>query len=463
MDGNRLKKNGARGLAAAAALAVVLSAAALCRGQVQSLPPPRPAEEAPPPPTEGPPSVVTLPDLLRISLDANPALRQAALQVDVALGRATQAGLYPNPTIGVMGEELNHPGGVGGLISVPQLSQEFVTGGKLRLSRAVARKEVDQATLALLRERFDLYTMVRQGYFEVLAAQRRVEIYNDLVHLANQSYLTTQKLLKAGQVARLDLLQLEVERDRFRAEQAAAQHERIAAWKRLAANIGAPQLACATLTGALDADLPNYDYCVARDFILAEYPDVLSARVGIERAELALKRARAEPIPNVTVLGSYTRDNIVRGNEWRFEVGLPVPVFNRNQGNIRAAEAELGQANQQVARVANDLTARLAAAFGQYAAARERVERYRTSILPTARESYKLALQAYRGGQFAYLTVLQAQRTLAEANLSYNQALAEAWRAASQIAGFLLEEQWPPAPGAPCAVQPAPDPAPPNG
>jgi cobalt-zinc-cadmium efflux system outer membrane protein len=52
-------------------------------------------------------------------------------------------------------------------------------------------------------------------------------------------------------------------------------------------------------------------------------------------------------------------------------------------------------------------------------------------------------MQAFKGGQFEYLRVLQAQRALAESKLEHNRAVQEAWQAASEIAGLLLEEHWP--------------------
>lgn len=411
------------------------AAAVFAAGQV--LPAPRPVV------SPDLPATLSLNDLLRISLDANPTLRQAGLEIDVALGRATQAGLYPNPTLAVNGEELNHRGAPGGLITAPLITQEIVTGGKLRLSRAVALKEADQAILGLTRERFVLFTAVRQGYFEVLTAQARLTILDELVHVANQTYENTEKLLKAKEVARLDLLQFEIELNRYRADRDAARQELTAAWKRLAAAIGVPDLPCVPLLGTLEAPLPLFDFCQVREYVLQEHPEVLTARVGVERSELALKRAQVEPIPNVTVYGGYTRDNTAASNEWTFQVGVPVPIWNRNQGTIRARGAELGQANEEIHRVMNALSGRLATAFGQYEAARARGERYRTSIRPVAQESYDLAMRAYKGGQFEYLRVLQAQRALAEANLETNRALGDAWRAASEIAGLLLEENWP--------------------
>lgn len=386
---------------------VLVCAGGLVRGAVAvepSLPPPRPVPMTAT--TSGMPATLSLDDLLRISLDANPMLRQAGLEIDAAQGRATQAGLYPNPSIAVNGDELNHRGAPGGLITAPLITQEIVTGGKLRLSRAVALKEVDQASLGLMRERFVLFTVVRQGYFEVLTAQARLAILDELVNVAGRTYENTEKLLQAKEVARLELLQFKIELNRYQAERDAARQELTAAWKRLAAAIGVPDLPCVPLVGTLGAPLPLFDFCQVRAFVLQEHPEVLSVRVGVERAELALKRARVEPIPNVTVNGGYTRDNTVASNEWTFTVGLPVPVWNRNQGTIRARGAELGQANEDISRVMNALSGRLAMAFGQYEAARARVERYRTTIRPAAQESYDLAMQAYKGGQFEYLRVL---------------------------------------------------------
>ena len=384
-----------------------------------------------------------LPDLLRISLERNPELRQANFQVQAAAGRAVQAGLYPNPTVSVEGSELGRRDGPGGFITAPLVRQEIVTGGKLRLSRQVGQRETDQARLQLLGQRFALYTAVRRGYFEVLAAQRRIEIYSELVGLATKATETTETLVKGRQAAPLDLVQIRVELNRFRAELDAARQERAAAWRRLAAAMGAPDLPDTPIQGALDSMWPDYDFDLAVARLLECHPDIRAARVGITRAQLALRRARVEAIPNVNFGAGYERNNVDDQDQWAFRASLPIPLFNRNQGNVQAASAEVGRAAAEVERVQNVLVGRLATAFGQYTAARERADRYRTSVLPDAQQAYQLALAAFQGGQFEYLRVLQAQRAVAETNLEYVRALTELWLAASDIAGLLLEEDWP--------------------
>lgn len=402
------------------------------------LPRPRAVPEAPAPASLG------LSELTALGLERNPRLAQARFAIDTASGRALQAGLYPNPTVAVTGDELGDRQGPAGIITAPQVTQEIVTGGKLKLSRAAATKEVDQATLALMAQRYALLANIRSAYFDAVTTQRRAEILSEVVKLAEQSVELTRKLLAAKQAARLDLVQLEVDLERLRADEAATRRELPAAYKRLSAVAGVSQLPVAAVTGTLEIPLPPYELERLHPYVLAVHPEVKSAVAGVERAQLLLRRAEAEPIPNVTVSTGYVRQNQNRSNDWMLGVSMPVPVWNRNQGNILSARGQLGEAIQEVGRVENELVERLSTAARDFAAARERAERYRTSILPKAQETYELAVEAYKGGQFEYLRVLQAQRALFEARLEYNRTLGEAWRAASVISGLTLEDQWPP-------------------
>jgi cobalt-zinc-cadmium efflux system outer membrane protein len=409
----------------------------------EQLPPPRPAEPWQNPPRQTP-AAVSLDDLIRLSLEQNPHLRQADAEIEAARGRAVQAGLYPNPNVSVVLDELGDVTGPQGVNTIPLVTQEIVTGKKRRLSRAVAECETNQAGLAFVRQRYALFTTVRQGYFEVLAVRRRIEVLEHLVQLARESVGNSQKLRQQGLIADLDLLPFEVELNRLSADLEAAGREEPAAWGRLVASVGAPGFPSTPLTGSLEAPLPDYAFEAVHGYMLQIHPDVHSAQVGVARAELALKRAQVEPIPNVTVGAGYVRQNQNRSDDWVFQVGVPVPLYNRNQGAVAAAQAELARAIAEVSRVENDLTHRLWDAFGKYSAARQRAERYRTGVLPAADKTYRLALGAFQGGQFEYLRVLQALRTVQDARLEYVRALADAWRAASEIAGLILEDAWPP-------------------
>jgi cobalt-zinc-cadmium efflux system outer membrane protein len=386
---------------------------------------------------------VGLPELIALALERNPRLAQVGWAVETARGRAIQAGLYPNPTVSITGDELGDRTGPAGIWTAPMVSQEIVTANKLELSKAAALKEVDQATLAIIAERYRVFTEVRQAFFEAVALQRRVEILTELVQLMDRSVETTEKLRKAKEAARLDVVQLEVDRERYRAELESTRRSLPAPYRKLAASVGVQDLPISSVAGQLDAPPPDYDLERVRAYVVSMHPELRSAQIGVERAQLLVRRAEAEPIPNVTVSSGYTRQSQNKSNDWNIGVSVPVPLWNRNQGNILAAAAQVGDATSQVGRVQNDLVNRLATSFGGYSAARERSERYKTEVLPRSQDANKLASDVYKGGQFEYLRVLQAQRSVAETNLEYLKSLGDMWRSAAEVAGLMLEDQWP--------------------
>jgi cobalt-zinc-cadmium efflux system outer membrane protein len=294
---------------------------------------------------------------------------------------------------------------------------------------------------------------VRQAYFEAVTLQRRIEILTELVKLAQRTVENAEKLRQAKEVAELDVIQLEVDLERYRAELEASERALPGALRKLAASVGVENMPIGRLIGDLDAQAPVYNLERVRSYILGIHPELRSAQIGVERARLVLRRAEVEPIPNVTVGSGYTYQGQNRSNDWDVGLNVPVPVWNRNQGNIHAARARVSESVSEVSRVENELVGRLAEAYRNYAAASTRAQRYRTAILPKAQRTYELSLKGYQGGQFEYLRVLQAQRAMVEANLELVRALGEMWQAGSEIAGLMLEDQWPLPAGKPAAAE----------
>jgi cobalt-zinc-cadmium efflux system outer membrane protein len=402
------------------------------------------------------PAEPRLDDLISFAVARNPRLAKATFAIDAARGRHIQAGLYPNPDLALNWDEIGDRTGHGGIVTLPKLSQTFVTGRKLSLAQAVVAAEVDQATLSLMNERYAVIAGVRAAFYDVYTLERRIEALAELLKLAEEAVKNGKNLLANQKIARLDLVQLEIERERFRAEAEAAERELPSARRALAAAVGDPRMNFATLAGSFE-NLPLYDPDKSLDVVLATHPEVRAAQVGVERAQTAVQRAKAEVIPNLNFYTGYIRQYENQSHDFAVGVNGVIPVWNRNQGNIRAAQAELGSATQEVGRVQNSLTDRVAGAYRLYAAARRRAEVYRTEIIPKAQETFTLSLAAFKGGQFEYLRVIQAQRALAEAKLEYNRALGDSWKGAAQLSGLLLEESWPDPPREP---QPPPAPSP---
>jgi cobalt-zinc-cadmium efflux system outer membrane protein len=151
-----------------------------------------------------------------------------------------------------------------------------------------------------------------------------------------------------------------------------------------------------------------------------------------------LQRECAGRIPNIDTLASVRYDASTQNTIAGVSFGIPLPVFDRNQGNIRRAQAELIDAEQDVQRLELQLRNRLAATFQRYENARQQVERYSQNVLPTAKESLELIVSGYRQGEFPYLTLLTAQRTYFRVNLTYLDSVRDLRSSMIAIEGLML-------------------------
>ena len=388
---------------------------------------------------------LTLARLEQMALANNPTLAQAQAQVAAAEGKAKQAGLFPNPTIGYSGDEISPGpiirGGEHGFF----VEQTIPLGGKLKLSRRVFEREVVQAEAIGEGQRLRVLNTVRALYYEALAAARRVEVREQLATLSAEAVGVSRQLFNVGAADRPDLLEGEIEAQQAQLEVVAARNRQDRTWRRLAQVVGDPTLVRQPLDGRIDAVLPMLDRARALETLMRDSPELKAARAGVERAELALQRARKQPIPDLVVRAGprYNRELLEPGLTpvgWEAfaDIGVTIPLFNRNQGNVEAARAELARARAEVVRLELVLRARLADVFDQYSTARQRVQVYRTEIVPRAEEAHNLFLARFRETAAAYPQVLIAQRTLVQVTESHLDALEAGWGAVVQIQGLLL-------------------------
>jgi cobalt-zinc-cadmium efflux system outer membrane protein len=135
---------------------------------------------------------------------------------------------------------------------------------------------------------------------------------------------------------------------------------------------------------------------------------------------------------------SVQKDNASGYTFASVQVGMPIPVFNRNQGAIQQAQAEITAADRDAERVALDLQKRLAAVYQRLVDAQMQATRYHDTILPKSEESLRLITAGYEVGELSYLNLLTAQRTYFQTSLQYLDVLREAWSAHVEIKGLLL-------------------------
>jgi cobalt-zinc-cadmium efflux system outer membrane protein len=383
----------------------------------------------------------TLADLQALAAANSPLLRRAAADVEAARGAAVQAGLYPNPIVGYEADQVqpgpkdtNNAGQQGAYFQ-----QVFKLWGKLDLARCVALMDLRNAEVALRRAQLDLAGQVRAGYFAVLVARENVVIARALAQLSDESYQLQQQLVLGGPAAFYEPLQLYVQSAQARSTLAQARNRYSSAWKQLAATLGLPVLPPTRLAGRADTAPPRYDYSEALARVLARHTDILTAENAILRADYNLRLQKRVPWPDLNANLVLQHDNAAGNDQFNLQLGIPVPVFDRNQGNIYQAKAQLGRAYSDLEATRNDLASRLADAFERYDNGRVLLANFRERILPNQVRVYRALRQRYQQevGTVSFGDIVAAQQTLGGLVTTYLSALSDHWSAVVGVATLL--------------------------
>jgi cobalt-zinc-cadmium efflux system outer membrane protein len=199
-------------------------------------------------------------------------------------------------------------------------------------------------------------------------------------------------------------------------------------------------LKTSSLVGNLTSDVPDLTWDKSLAKLLQLSPQLSRARLGADRARTGLARAQAKPIPNLTVQFGSQYDYATRTQIANLQIGFPLPIRNRNRGNIAAAEAEWIAATRETERVELVLHRSLADAFQRYATNRTRALRYHNAIIPTAKKSRAMSLILFDAGEMSFPQLFTVQKTLATAQVEYVESLEGLWHSIVSIDGLLLND-----------------------
>jgi cobalt-zinc-cadmium efflux system outer membrane protein len=387
---------------------------------------------------------ITLEELQQMALQKNPTFAQSAANIRAAQGRKKQSGLYPNPTVGYQGEQIRggsfHGGEQGAFVQ-----QDIVLGGKLGLNRKIFDQELKQAETEAEEQTLRVVTNVRMSYIQALAAQQTLELRQNLSKLANDAVETSHQLANVGQADAPDVLESEVEAQQAQLAVTMAEQNQQRVWKALAAVVGNPRLPLMRLDGRLEDTPPvNADELVEKT--VNESPAVRIAELGVKRAEAALARAKREPVPDLQLRGGIQQNGELVSNgrpvglQGFAEAGVKIPIFNRNQGNIATAKAEVERTKSEVERVKLVLRERTASVVQTYTFSQTAVDRYKNQMIPRAQKAYEMYARKYQDMAAAYPQVLISQRTLMQLEVSYISALENFATSSLSLQSYLLTD-----------------------
>jgi cobalt-zinc-cadmium efflux system outer membrane protein len=378
---------------------------------------------------------LTLADAVSEALAGNPQVSTAAARVAVAEGLRHQAGLGPNPRLILQSENTRFYGSPS--FSYPRdadsyafLSQTIETGGKRQRRVELATENVRRSELERQLQRFQITTRVTIAYWTAVGAVRNRELLQQEVTNFDRVVQFHRDRVREGASPELDLLRVQVERDRLAASAAAAAQDAERARIALFREMGRSQFPAVEFADALEGVPPVAILTIEE--VLARRPEMQISRALIEqaRANLRLQRANARTDPDAQV--GYKRTAGI--NTLYAAVQIPLPVRNKNQGQIEAAVAEIKVAESSLASTEALLRSDVESAIKDYESRQKLLAETLQPMRNRADEVYRIADAAYREGGSDILRLLDAERTRIEAHMAYTRSLIELQQSAVAVA-----------------------------
>ncbi|MEI6561455.1 MAG: TolC family protein [Verrucomicrobiota bacterium] len=365
---------------------------------------------------------LTLPEAIRLAWEKNPELRATSGKTEAAAGQAEQAGRWSNPELQLSVEDWPLRGaGWSSSKRLAGVSQTLPFPGKKKLEREIGATGVKLSQAELALRRVETVRDVKAAFYQVLAAEGLVKEGGDLVKTAENLAAAVDKRVDAGAAPEPEKLRMAIPLEKARMDLADFQRNLVVARKTLATLLGRADLGGLTVTGTLaeSGDLA----CLGK--LPEGHPSRLAAQVNVTRAELALRRARLEIYPDVTVGMGAGREAITNNSIGEIRFGVPLPLFDTSIGKRREARANLAVAEAESASVDLRLSNEWSLTAGRVRLSSEQARVYRERVLPQANEAFHRVQTGYDEGKFPLVDVLETRRTAAEARLAYQQKLLE--------------------------------------
>ncbi len=376
-------------------------------------------------------SGITIDQAAGEALERNLNLLAERFNIQIADAAILTASLRPNPvvTLNVMRpDRVLVDAGISPYEEVFRTDYVLERGGK-------RERRVDQASLAKSVAELQFLNTTRSLILDVESAFTDVQLAKLNLALARDNLTAFNNVVQVNtdRVRTGDLSQVELSRSRLAALQfqndVRQQETRLqVARNHLSTLVGrGPNGATLDVIGDLRNDAQPIDYEALRRRALEARPDLRAVRTDQARSAADLRLQLANGKIDYTVSGEYHRQQgfEVSGNSYGVFFSAPLPVFNRNQGEVARAQAQQQQLQAKMQALETDITGEVANAYAQYAAAREIVDTIERQMLTEAQDVRTTTEYSYRRGEASFVEFLDAVRAFNETMQSYNEARAD--------------------------------------
>ena len=381
-------------------------------------------------------SALTLEQALAQALRDNPDYLAARQETAAAAGARQQAGLLPNPELAFEVEDTRSASQTRSIT----LTQPFELGGKRAARVAVAEANAGVVDADLEARRYALRADIIQGFYELLLAEEAVRLAKQSQALAQRSLDSSGAQIRAGKLSPVSGTRAEVEQVTQRLELRRALQQRDNARVSLARQLGVSVIELGEPVGDLDR-LPEPPGEARLLQAIRQTPAMLKARrqVAAGDADVDLQRSQRYPDVRVSLGSQYDELEGERVNLVGFS--LPLPLFDRNQGNLLAASSRADQARDLQRATELQIQAETLQALRDWRSASADVDDLRNRVLPAGQRTVDDLTRGFSLGRFAQLDVLEAQRALIAARGQYllsQRAQINAWARLERLHGPLF-------------------------
>ncbi len=379
-----------------------------------------------------PAAPLTLDAAIRLALNHSPTIAAARLEIEAAEGQILQGSLRPNPDVAYVADDTRNLS----RSSTAQFDIPIETAGKrsARIEAAERGRSVAMSDLGAIQLR--LRALVAAAFFDVLAAQEQATLARETVQLSQRATDIASKRVAAGKVSPVEEARARVAEGGVRVSLMQAESQLKNARHRLSGLWGNAEPKFTEVMGELEqlTESPAIDAVQRR---LATSPLLERAQRELERRRSLVGVEQTRAVPDLSFSVGVKRQEALTGEQMLVGVKVPLPIFNRNQGNLLEALRREDKAREELRAVRVTLSSEALQALERVSARREEVELLRRDVLPGAKSAYEAATLGFENGKFSFLEVLDAQRTYFSAKSQYLTALAAFHRAQTELESLL--------------------------
>ena len=379
-----------------------------------------------------PPKLLRLEVALGLAMGANPEISVALREQEATEGVRIQAGVRHNPYIS---SEIQDTRRNTQQITL-QFNQEIELGNKRESRLALADILHTKATAELDALKATIHANTVNAFYEVLVAQERLALSKSSFEVANAAVNAATKRVNAGKSSPVEETKSNIAASSAKIELNQSNSQLNSARKRLSALWGNPSPVFEQAYGDVENIplVPSFENLLA---LLENAPAIGIANLEVSARGGSTKLARSQSTPNITISAGIVHNQELGLNQAILGLSAPIPLFDRNQGNVQEAVSLQYKAQDELIALKTQLATKLAGEHERLSVARLSAISLREEILPGAQNAFEAANKGFNAGKFNFLDVLDAQRTLFQAKSQYIQVLLDAHQAIAEIESIL--------------------------